>query len=135
MNTGVCRYKQGIVAESKPGFARVKFDDIDGLLTAWLPVLHPKTRSDKVVWTLDVGEHVACLLDEYMESGCIVGAIYSDPDPAPVNSPEQFHLKFRDGTTIDYNRATHKLQIRAKGDVEIVSDTHITLRAPRIDLN
>lgn len=31
MATGGARYKQGIVAESRPGFARVRFDDVDGL--------------------------------------------------------------------------------------------------------
>ena len=41
MATGGARYKQGVVAESKPGFARVRFDDVDGLVTAWLPLLHP----------------------------------------------------------------------------------------------
>lgn len=135
MNTGGVRYKQGIVAESKPGFARVKFDDIDGLVTAWLPVLHPKTLKDKLVWTLDVGEHVGVILDEHMEDGCILGAIYSDPDPAPVDSKDKFHAKFSDGTTIDYDRASHKLKIDCVGDIEIVSGTHIILKAPRIDLN
>ena len=54
MATGGARYKQGIVAESRPGFARVRFDDVDGLVTAWLPLLLPKTLAPKVVWALGV---------------------------------------------------------------------------------
>lgn len=60
MNTGGVKYKQGIVSAAKPGFCRVRFDDIDGLESAWLPVIHHKTQDDKAIWTLDVGEHVSC---------------------------------------------------------------------------
>ncbi|MDR2451847.1 MAG: phage baseplate assembly protein V [Candidatus Accumulibacter sp.] len=133
--TGGVSYKQGIVAESRPGFARVRFDDLDGLVTAWLPVIQPKTFLDKAVWTLDVGEQVACVLDEYMESGCILGAVYSDVDTPPVSSADKIHLRFVDGTSMEYDRAGHKMLIHCIGDIKISADGHMALTAARIDLN
>ena len=50
-------------------------------------------------------------------------------------SVDKHHVVFDDGTLIDYDRASRKLLIHCVGDIEIVSDTHIIMRAPRIDLN
>jgi phage baseplate assembly protein V len=133
--TGGVSCKTGVVAEAKPGFARVRFDDLDRLTTAWLPLIHPKTFLDKVVWTLDVGEHVCCLLDAYMEDGCIVGAIYSGADAPPTASGDKALARFSDGTAIEYDRAAHRLVIHCAGDIEIVAHGHLKLAGARIDLN
>ncbi|TCW31404.1 phage baseplate assembly protein V [Gulbenkiania mobilis] len=114
---------------------RVQFPDLDGLESYWLHVPHPKTHRDKHYCLPDVGEQVACLLDGAGEEGVVLGAIYSERDPAPVASVDKHHVVFDDGTLIDYDRASHKLFIHCVGDIEIVSDTHIIMRAPRIDLN
>jgi phage baseplate assembly protein V len=124
MNTGGATYKQGIVAESKPGFCRVRFDDLDSMVTAWLPVLHPKTQNDKAVWTLDIGEHVSCLMDGNMEDGCVLGAIYSDVDTPPVSSASKFCVQFSDGGSVEYDRAA--------GVLTVVATTHVIVRAPSI---
>lgn len=128
--TGGVSYKTGIVVDSKPGFARVRFADIDDLTTQWLPVIHPKTLQDKVVWTLDVGEHVSCLLDEFMEDGCILGAIYSDPDVPPVSSKDKFHLKFDDGGSIEYDRSNGAMTVVCKGVVNVTADGAVTVKTP-----
>lgn len=128
--TGGVSYKAGIVAESKPGFARVRFDDLDKLTTQWLPVIHPKTLLDKVVWTLDVGEQVSCLLDEFMEDGCILGAIYSDPDVPPVESTDKFHLTFHDGGSIEYDRSNGAMTVVCKGVVNVTADGAVTVKTP-----
>lgn len=115
MNTGGVTYKQGIVAEAKPGFCRVRFDDLDELATAWLPVIHHKTQDDKVIWTLDIGEHVACLMDSNMEDGCIVGAIYSEADTPPVASADKFRIQFKDGGSVEYDRSSGAMNVVCKG--------------------
>ncbi|HCE6987353.1 TPA: phage baseplate assembly protein V [Pseudomonas aeruginosa] len=135
MATGGVRYKQGIVAESRPGFARVRFDDVDGLVTAWLPVLHPKTFADQVVWTLDAGEHVGCILDEFMEDGCILGAIYSDADAPPVSSPDKFRLQFKDGGSVEYDRSSGAMNIVCKGVANLTADGDVTVKAPSVTLD
>ena len=125
-----------VTALDEPGCkVRVQFPDLDGLESFWLPVIQGKTRRDKHYRLPDVGEHVACLLDVRGEDGVVLGAIYSERDPAPVASVDKHHVVFDDGTLIDYDRASHKLFIHCVGDIEIVSDTHIIMRAPRIDLN
>ncbi len=137
-STGGVRYKQGIVADAKPGFATVRFADLDGLVTRWLPVIHPKTQDDKAAWTLDVGEHVACLMDQYLEDGCIVGAIYSEADVPPVASREKFRVQFKDGGSFEYDRSSGAMEVvckgmatlRAEGDVLVKTPAKITLDAP-----
>ncbi len=113
-------YRLGIVTQIDPArvMARVKFTDIDELVSYWLPVMQAKTLRDKCYWMPDINEHVACLLDENGEEGVILGAIYSEADSAPVNSEDKRHILFDDGTYIEYDRAAHKLTADVKGDVE-----------------
>lgn len=114
---------------------RAQIPDLE-IETWWLPVLAPGSRGDKHYGLPDIGEHVAVLLDRRGETGVCLGCIYSQRDPAPVTgAPDRHHIRFADGTTIDYDRRTHKLGVHCVGDIEIASATHIILRAPRIDLN
>lgn len=68
----------------------------------------------------------------------------------PVSSKDKWHIKFEDGTWLEYDRAEHKLRANIKGDVEIEatgkadvqcqgqiyikSSTNITLIAPAINM-
>lgn len=117
------------------GRVRCRIPDMDDLETWWLPVLHAKTHRDQHWHLPDVGEHVAMLLDARGEVGVVLGAIFSQRDAPPVNTVDKHHVRFADDTWVEYDRAAHKLTVSCRGDIEIVSDTHITLRAPRIDLN
>ena len=124
-------YKTGIVAEGKPGFARVKFADLDNLVTQWLPVAHLKTKEDKTIFTLDEGEHVACLMDAVMEDGCIVGAIYSEVDVPPVSSPDKFRVQFKDGGSFEYDRLSGAMAVVAIGPVTVTAP-NVTLQSPQV---
>ncbi len=125
--TGGVRYKTGVVDEARPGFGRVRFDDIDGLVSAWLPVVHPKTQDDQAIWTLDVGEHVACMMDSNMEDGCIVGAIYSQADAPPSVGQGVWKKQFKDGGSVSYDRASGVLSVQAVGDVTIAVGGNATV--------
>lgn len=136
MEAGVT-LRYGIVSaiDAQAHRVRVHLPDLD-LQTWWLAVIVPGSRADRHYGLPDIGEHVACLLDARGESGVVLGSLYSARDAAPVDgAPDRHHVRFADGTTIDYDRRTHKLILHCVGDVEIVSDTHLILRAPRIDLN
>lgn len=135
MNTGGVKYKQGIVSAAKPGFCRVRFDDIDGLESAWLPVIHHKTQDDKAIWTLDVGEHVACLMDSNMEDGCIVGAIYSEADVPPVASADKFRMQFKDGGSFEYDRSSGAMNVVCKGVANLTAGDAVTVKAPSVTLD
>jgi phage baseplate assembly protein V len=130
--------KVGLVTKTYPdkGKVRVKIIDADDEVSYKLPVIFNKTFKDKDYWMPDIGEHVVVLFSaEGLEQGYILGAIYSDKDKVPVVSQDKCHRRFKDGTTIEYDRKKHLLSVHSVGDIKIVSDTHITLIAPRIDLN
>lgn len=111
--------KIGIVSAIDPAkcAVRVKFPDNDEVLSYWLPVVQPKTLKDRFYFMPDVDEQVVCLLDEHGEAGVVLGAIYSDADPVPVNDPDKFHTAFQDGTVLEYDRKEHKLFVDVKGDI------------------
>ena len=80
---------------------RVSFTDRDHLTSWWLPVVVPKSQTDKAYWLPDVGEQVVCMMDERDEDGAVLGAIYSDVDVTPVQSADKVHWSFKDGTSLE----------------------------------
>lgn len=118
-NTALVSFKNGIVEESKPGWAIIRFPDIDDLLTQWLPVVHSKTQDDKQFWTPDIGEQVKCLMDDRLEDGCILGAIYSEVDVPPTEDPDEYGITFKDGAWFSYNRRTGLFTALIIGDAII----------------
>ena len=102
-------FRLGIVKEQdlSLGRLRVVFIEFDQMVSYWLPLVVPKTQNDKAYWIPDIGEQVVCLMDAHDEAGVVLGAIYSQPDSTPVQSADKFHLSFKDGTTMEYDRATH----------------------------
>lgn len=134
-NTGGVSYKEGIVKTAKPGFARVQFPDLDGLLSDWLPLVVKKSLKDKECLTLDVGEHVACVLDENFEAGCVLGAVYSDADKAPVESPDKMHFSFFDGGLFEYDRSSGTLTVVTTGPVNVTAAGPVTVKAPKVTID
>lgn len=115
---------------------KVQIPDSDNMVSQSLPVVHTKTHKDKFFALPDIGEQVACLfLGNGLEVGIVLGAIYSDPDPVPVNSGDKFHVKFSDGATFEYDRATHALNISIPGSVSVNATGNVTINGQRIDLN
>lgn len=130
----------GIVVERDPAGCRVRvaFPDRDGLRSWWLPVVQAATRDDHVYHTPDLGEQVAVQMDERFEDGVVTGALYSEPEPPPVTNPDAWHVRWRDGTTVEYDRAAHRLSICAIPDARIEhqvgADSTITQTQDAIEL-
>ena len=114
--------KFGIVTNINPltAKARVEFAD-DGMNSYWLPILQNKTFKDKYYSVVDVGEQVACLMDENCEDGVILGAIYTNLDEVPATSKDQHLIKFEDGSFIEFNKENQMLTIVTK-TLNIVAD-------------
>jgi phage baseplate assembly protein V len=93
------------------GRVRVAFPDLDQMTSWWLALVVPKTQNDKACWMPDIGEQVVCLMDENLEDGAVLGAVYSDADSTPVQSADKFHLSFKDGASFEYDRAAHALAV------------------------
>ncbi len=113
-----------IVKDQDPttGRLRVVFGEFDQIVSYWLPVVVPKAQDDKVYWLPDIGEQVVCLMDEHDEAGVVLGAIYSQADSTPVQSTDKFHLGFKDGTAVEYDRSTHVLALNFQDSTAIKYD-------------
>lgn len=130
LNTGGVSYKEGIVYAARPGFAQVRFPDLDDMVSAWLPLIVKKTLKDKECYSLDIGEQVACVLDENFESGVVLGAVYSDADAPPVESTDKLRFQFFDGGSFEYDRSSGTLSIVTTGPVNVTSAGHVTVSSP-----
>ena len=112
----------GVITNVYPekGTVRVKLVDVDDQISYELPVIFAKTHKDKAYYMPDVGEHVVCLFSgQGLEQGFVLGAIYSRADTVPVASNDKFHLRFEDGTWIEYDKKEHILRASVNGEVEI----------------
>ncbi|MCX7999774.1 MAG: phage baseplate assembly protein V [Leptospiraceae bacterium] len=125
-----------VAVDEKRACVRVELTDCDGVITYWLPVVVPKTQHDKFYFLPDIGEEVVCaFLEHGIEQGFVLGAIYNEKDRVPVVNKDKYHVRFADGTEIEYDRKNHKLKIKCVGDVEIVANGNVTIIGKRIDLN
>jgi phage baseplate assembly protein V len=119
-------FRVGIVQEQDTLRAKVRvlFPDYDEVISWWLSVVFFKTQNDKAYWIPDIGEQVVCLMDLRDEAGAVLGAIYSEVDVPPVNSANKFHLAFQDGTSFDYDRVAHILDLLFEDTTEIKYDAN-----------
>lgn len=109
--------KYGVISEYKPGFAKVYFEE-DEIVTGWWPIIKHTSLKDKESWPLNVQEHVACLCDERLEEGVILGAIHNEEDvPDSGAGAGKFRKVFEDGTVLEYDKTAHKLTADIKGDL------------------
>lgn len=114
---------------------RVQLLDNDEMVTYWLQIAVPKAQNDKFYWIPDVGELVLCaFLEHGLEQGFVIGAVYNEKDQTPVQDKEKFHIKFKDGSWIEYDRREHKLTAFIKGDINITASGNITLQAPVVNI-
>ena len=118
-NTGGISLKIALVEERKVGWVIVRFPDLGDMLSKWIPVLFHKTQDDKGFWTPDIGEQVQVMMDDRMEDGCVLGAVYSEADLPPTEDMDEFGMQFKDGGWFSYNRVTGVATIRAMTKVMV----------------
>lgn len=126
----------GFVNARQPEKMRVKVTVRDTtnapLITDWLPVLCPRASGDMHYDLPDVGDQVLCLFLPYgLEQGFVVGAMYGKQVP-PVQSGDKWHRTFSDGTTLEYDRASHALTADIPGTAAIKCSGPMTLEAPTV---
>lgn len=144
--------------------ARVRFPDLGDLISGWLPVGVMNSLNNHDEFALDIDEHVFCIMmGSGVEEGIILAAIYDDKNKPSNKNREQRYTKFQDETEIYYDRDKHKLhakfnddtniyydgqthELRAEnsqgsfirmqaGELELHGENHVSITAPRIDLN
>lgn len=89
------------------GMVRVEFAE-DEITSVELPYLVPGTGGDtKMIYPLAVGTQVACLMDEHLESGVCLGAIYSASVAPGAGSATLYRTQYDDGSVVEYDSDTH----------------------------
>ncbi len=116
-------YRHGIIDEvdARSGRARVRFPQHQDLISGWLDVLQRSTHGDQDYWMPVKGNQVACLLDERLEDGCVLGCVYSETDAPPADRESLRVVEFADGARVAYDRESHKLTVAipAGGTLEL----------------
>ncbi|TEB13358.1 phage baseplate assembly protein V [Pelotomaculum propionicicum] len=122
----------GIISSTSPEncTARVAFEDRAAMVSFDLPVLVRGSLQNKDYWMPEPGEQVVCLfLPSGVAQGFILGSVYSSKDNPPVTDGNKRHIKFADGTTIEYDRTTHTLAIDAKGPIKLITTGPVEIDA------
>lgn len=121
-NLGRSIFRVGEVTSTLPkkGKVKVKFPDMDDLISYEMWVVVQKTKKDKDYCMPDKGDQVVCaFLGNGLEAGFVLGAIYSDKDKPPVECQDKKHYAFADGTWVEYDRKEHKMKVHVEGDLDI----------------
>ena len=122
--------RMGRVVSVSGGRARVVLADGDNMVTHELPTLQKRVLKDQDIKMPDVGEPVACLFSgQGREAGVILGAYYNNSEQPPgVPKTADYH-RYADGTEIMYDRETHTLTAKVRGDVCIETEGSLTASA------
>ena len=110
--------------------ARVIYEDKDNNKSQELMIINRGAKANKDYWLPDIGDEAICLFpnnDKNFATGFIICTHFSDTMPPQVNNKDVRRLDFSDGTYIEYNRASHELNINCVGVINI--------KGARINLN
>jgi len=109
--------KFGIVSQTDPATCRVRvqYQDNEGIESYWLAVTQRQAYGTRDYHMPEIGEQVACLIDEHNEEGVVLGGIYSAADPTPVASQDKRHVAFKDGAQFEYDVASHRATVSLPG--------------------
>ena len=119
----------GEVTETVPSkhMVRVAFPD-DGDVSHELPVICPNTKDNSDFHMPDVGEDVLCVfLPGGIEDGFVLGSFYAPEVARPTANQDERKIRFKDGTTVTYNRATHELDV-------VIEGTHIHADRAKVNI-
>jgi len=108
---------------------RVTLPERDNLQTYWLLVPQKNSHHNKHRSLPDLGAHVVVLLAANGVDGVYLGSIYSTPEPPPVIDDAQEYVRFKDGTEILYDPASHTRKINCVGKVEVIAATTVLIQA------
>ena len=115
--------------------ARVEFRDRDGKVSWDLPILFPHTYADKVYWLPKEGELVICLFPPgHRGFGVVLGSLYNAQDTPPTTDRNKVHIKFEDGTRIEYDKGSGKLTVENPKELVIRIQNTSNLTSPTVTI-
>jgi len=113
---------KGIVKEiGTNGRVKVLLPEYDGLITDWLPVVQAATLGARTWAVPRLDTQVVVLPGLGLEDGVVLGAIYSDPDPAPFGDAAVVGIKADDDVVITYDPGASRLTIESPKEIRIVA--------------
>ncbi|WP_171182357.1 phage baseplate assembly protein V [Ruegeria sp. HKCCD8929] len=142
--------KRGIVVEGRGSQVKVRFEDNDQVVSGWLDVVQRSTAGMRAFTRPKPGSQVVCQLDANREAGVVLGALYSDADPAPSGDEGTVHFEMPDGSTVIWEGGTFTIdhasgivlsiagsKMIVQGDLEVHGDVTVTgktdLKATKIN--
>lgn len=116
-------FQEGIVSQIDPATHRIKatIPTLEEFETPWLPFITVNAGRNQFYALPDVGELVAMVLDARGENGYVLGTIYNEQDPVPVQAPEMWLHKFSNGTVISHHRQTGEVVVSTSGKVSVTA--------------
>lgn len=123
-------WRRGLVTavDAANAKVRVQFPDSDGLISNWLAVVVPFALGAKAFWVPRLNSQVIVLVDENLEDGVVLGAVYSKADPVPSAPALALHAEFEDGTILEYDPTGHALTANVQGTVAITATGNVSLQ-------
>ena len=127
----------GVVAALDEAQARVRVD-ADGLLTAWIPWAETGAGPGVRTWSMpEIGEQVV-LVCPYGDpaQAVVIGRVYRDAYPAPANARTLHRTVYADGSTVEYDRQSHRLTVQVGvGEVVVICKTATVQASERVTLD
>lgn len=118
----------GEVVAVNEAHARLKVES-GGVLTNWLPFVTSRAGEDRVWHIPEQGEQVVVVSPcGDPTQGVVIGSLFRNRFPPPAQSKTVHRVVYQDGTTVEYDRAAHKLRVIVMGDVEINATGNISLK-------
>jgi phage baseplate assembly protein V len=116
--------KFGYISEILPdkGMVRVEFKE-DGITSGELPVVTHGSKGNQFFHTFDVGEHVACHMDDHCENGVVLGAIYNSKEKPSEQGKDITAVKFKDGAIARYDRSAKEFTLKIGATQFVVNES------------
>lgn len=123
------------VVKIDPQRARVKVK-AGPLESNWLPWTTPRAGKDRLWWMPEEGEQVLVIAPGGdLEQGVVVGSLFQQAFPPPADRADIMRIVWQDGTTVEYDRASHKLTVHCVGAIEITATGPVSVTAPSVTLD
>ena len=120
----------GRVTSIEGGKTRVELADGQKTVSYDLSTVQSRVLRDQEIKMPDIGEPVACLFSgQGNEQGVVLGAYYNGEENDPGQPQRIDYRRYEDGTELWYDRETHKLVAKVKGDCEIEAEKKIVAKA------
>lgn len=105
------------------GRARVDFQQ-DDIVSKKLPIASQSVGSTKILFLPNVNDFVACLMDENIEDGVILGGLYTNSNTPEFGNDQGF--KFPDGSEILF-KDENKIVVKSSTQLQLTGNQKVLI--------